>query len=187
MSKESKKSLAVGRDIKLSQLPERWRDKIEIESNSGCWLWTGAVSKSGYAIVVVAGRNCQPRNLIWEQFIGPIEKGIVLDHLCHTPSCINPAHAEAITHRENIERSLHANGLPWRTHCRRGHEYAVTGLYMVDSHIGPQRRCKVCDKMRAERWRERRLAGIAGKRSHDVGRTKRDQSDRVRNEKGQYQ
>lgn len=147
----------MGGKLSITELPAKIADKIEHEPNSDCWLWTGAISGGNYkyAISVIGRRNFQTRNLIWQQFIGPIESGLILDHLCRTPACVNPAHQEPVTYRENMERALHANGFSIQTHCRAGHEYAITGMRMVYAKVGPQRRCLACDARRSREYRAR--------------------------------
>jgi len=34
---------------------------------------------------------------------------MVIDHICHNPSCVNPEHLRQITHRQNIENRAGAN------------------------------------------------------------------------------
>lgn len=41
---------------------------------------------------------------MYEQKVGPIPEGLVIDHLCRRPRCINPAHLEAVTNEENVRR-----------------------------------------------------------------------------------
>jgi hypothetical protein len=41
-----------------------------------------------------------------EIHIGPIPPGLVLDHLCNNPPCVNPAHLEPVTAKENMRRKI---------------------------------------------------------------------------------
>ena len=43
--------------------------------------------------------------LAWEIVIGPIPDGLVLDHLCRRPVCVNPSHLEPVTDAENLRRA----------------------------------------------------------------------------------
>jgi hypothetical protein len=43
---------------------------------------------------------------VYEQLVGPIPEGLVLDHLCRNRSCCNPAHLEPVTTAENVRRGL---------------------------------------------------------------------------------
>jgi hypothetical protein len=73
-----------------------------------CWEWTGTVKPNGYANFQVPGRR-SPANAhrwLWEQLVGPIAKGLDLDHLCRNRKCVNPDHLEPVTRRENLRRGI---------------------------------------------------------------------------------
>lgn len=46
--------------------------------------------------------------LMWELVHGPVAEGLVLDHLCMQPGCVNPDHLEPVTHKENLRRARDA-------------------------------------------------------------------------------
>jgi hypothetical protein len=45
---------------------------------------------------------------MYEQKIGPIPKGLVIDHLCRNTRCVNPDHLEPVTRGENTRRGAKA-------------------------------------------------------------------------------
>ena len=73
------------------------------EPNSGCRLWLGATTGGGYPIIRVAGKNVYAHRVAYELRHGPIGGGLQAMHSCDTPSCIEPDHLVAGTHRENVE------------------------------------------------------------------------------------
>lgn len=81
-------------------LDERFRSRFFIEPNSGCWLWEGSVSTTGYGVIGRGGRggtNIFAHRLSWELHRGPIPEGVgphgtCVLHKCDTPMCVNPAH-----------------------------------------------------------------------------------------------
>ena len=95
------------------------RNSIRID-DFGCWIWTGKVSKQGYGMVA----GLFAHRLAYEVFVGPIPSPLVIDHTCHDPDtcvngdacphrrCVNPAHMEVVTQRENWLRG--AKGLAYR-------------------------------------------------------------------------
>lgn len=102
-----------------------------------CWLWTAGLQK-GYGMFAshVIGAH------VWAYttLVGPIPKGLELDHLCYVRACVNPAHLEPVTKRENILRgesfaAKHAR----KTHCKNGHPFAGENLIIKDC-----RRCLTC-------------------------------------------
>lgn len=70
----------------------------------GCWLWTGALNSAGYGHFAREGLGVVAHRWFYEQANGPIPAGLVLDHVCRTPRCVNPAHLEAVTNAENCRR-----------------------------------------------------------------------------------
>ena len=84
-----------------------------------CWPWLGPISLAGYGTASSPkGRTGQAHRLMYEEFVGPIAAGLVVDHLCHNRDiacpggiacmhrrCVNPAHLEPTTISENARRS----------------------------------------------------------------------------------
>lgn len=61
----------------------------------GCWLWTGSVQSSGYGSW--GGQGKLAHRLAYEDLVGPVPHGLVLDHLCHVRLCVNPDHLNPVT------------------------------------------------------------------------------------------
>ncbi len=74
---------------------DRLLERVEPDLNSGCWLWSGAVTTTGYGAMKMRDRGAAVRRthrLSWECHFGPIPKGMNVCHKCDTPPCCNPAH-----------------------------------------------------------------------------------------------
>lgn len=80
---------------------DRFMNKVWIVE-SGCWLWTGAVTSAGYAnFINEIGRNTLGHRWAFERYVHRIPEGMVIDHACHTTSCVNPDHLRVATFGEN--------------------------------------------------------------------------------------
>lgn len=99
--------------------------------DSGCWIWTGAPNHGGYGTFMFSsGKNgtkmVMAHRMSYETFVGKIPDGLVLDHLCVTPACVNWRHLEPVTRRIN---SLRGQGNACaqnarKTRCKRGHDFS---------------------------------------------------------------
>jgi len=122
----------------------RWRNTIEriiskhVNKTDTCWNWTG-YKKLGYGHAQYGGKLHQAHRLIYEALRGPIPEGLVIDHLCRNPSCVNPDHLEPVTQAENVRRS-HGNGS--KTHCKNGHPLSGDNVYFHS--LGNSRHCRIC-------------------------------------------
>lgn len=84
---------------------------------AGCWLWHGAVSKckgGGYGLIYVGGKEVvkSAHRVVYELERGAIPNGMDLDHLCRVRTCVNPAHLEPVTRKENLRRGLKGGPKP---------------------------------------------------------------------------
>lgn len=77
---------------------------------SPCWIWVKAVLPSGYGHCWDGrtGRMKGAHIVFYENKLGPVLEGLELDHLCRVTECVNPDHLEAVTHTENVRRSIAA-------------------------------------------------------------------------------
>lgn len=130
------------RPKKWGASPEEWfMQNHKVDSASGCWIWQGHLNP--YGKMLVKSKRIPAHVFSYELLVGPIPDGLVLDHLCRNPSCVNPRHVEPVTQRENIIRSpiAVATGNIRKSHCVNGHPLIEGNLY-----INPQghRICLQC-------------------------------------------
>lgn len=97
--------------------------KVRVDESSGCWLWTGRLSGQGYGHVSHRRKNHAAHRASYEAHIGPIPKGLEIDHRCRVRHCVNPAHLEAVTHAENVRRGDLRFVQGGKPACPRGHAY----------------------------------------------------------------
>jgi hypothetical protein len=82
---------------------ERWESRVH-RTFGGCWEWTGAKDRDGYGTMHHRNRPYRAHRFAYEQFVGPIPDGLVIDHLCTNRGCVNPEHLEPVTNAVNIKR-----------------------------------------------------------------------------------
>lgn len=71
-----------------------------------CQDGPGEVTRLGYVRIWVNGKRVLAHVHEWQKVNGPVPKGLELDHLCRNRWCRNPNHLEAVTHRENMRRTM---------------------------------------------------------------------------------
>ena len=114
-----------------------------------CWPWTGCRDAYGYGVFAINQRNQRAHRVAYELMVGPIPKGLVVDHICGRRGCVNPAHLDTVTRAENTLRG--DGGKIWRerTHCQNGHLF--TEKNTTYRHSG-SRVCRLCAKDRNRRY-----------------------------------
>ena len=121
--------------------------------SGGCWLWTGHTASNGYGRIQIDGVSMPVHRVSYEWLVGPVPDGLELDHVrargCTSRACVNPAHLEPVTHRENTLRGdTIVAAQTKRTHCPRGHELSEGNL--VPSSLKNGRRgCLTCSRAKA--------------------------------------
>jgi hypothetical protein len=128
-----------------------WRPRL-----GPCWIWIGSSNREGYGnFWAQTGRCVKAHRWAYEKLVGPIPEGLYIDHLCHRPGCVNPAHLEPVTNGENVRRGNH-----WArtiTHCPSGHPYDEANVYIERG----RRRCRTCRRERQQRRDRRRRLDAA--------------------------
>jgi len=79
--------------------------RSEPEPNTGCWLWTDAMTGVEYGSVRVAGRALSAHVLVVTLGGRTIPPGWEVDHRCGQRLCINPDHLDVVSPRENKVRA----------------------------------------------------------------------------------
>lgn len=136
-----------------SDLPERLASRITIDCTTGCWLWTAARNGKGYGMTRSDGVLVYVHRLIWHLLVDPelpVSPGRgapgQMDHRCRVRACVNPAHLEVVSNRENVIRGrvgvlgshasrfvgVNRNGRVWRAELKvDGHRVAL-GCFLTE-------------------------------------------------------
>lgn len=92
-----------------SQITLEARFWQKVTRTPSCWVWTAATNSKGYGQIGVDGRVRRAHRVAWEMANGPIPDGMVLDHRCANPACVNPDHLRVVTNAQNLQHRIGAN------------------------------------------------------------------------------
>lgn len=129
--------------------------KVDQNGPDGCWIFA-PLNPNGYGHFWYQGRFHASHRVAYLLFRGPIPDGLVLDHLCRRPACVNPWHLEAVTQRENLLRAdtFQARNAA-KTHCDHGHAFDTVNTCIS---FDGSRRCRMCARESTRRSRARKPA-----------------------------
>lgn len=138
---------------------------------SGCLLWQGSVDRKGYGKIKLAKaalgarRQTGAHRAAWLSMVGDIPVGLVLDHLCRTPACVDVSHMEIVTvqvntlrgdHRRKRGRSGRKGGAAGSSGCGA---HGLADGYLTENADGYTRwTCRPCRRARNRRYRAARAA-----------------------------
>jgi len=112
---------------------------VEYEPNTGCWLWSGPLTRGGYGVMPVRRPGSstgwgatRAHRTSYEHHVGPIPDGLHVLHKCDTRACINPDHLFLGTHGENM-RDMVAKG----RHVRASNSRSITDEQVFSIRLNP--------------------------------------------------
>lgn len=100
---DTEEDLTTDFSIYTDEYRERFAKKYR-KNKDGCWIWQGKRDSDGYGGVRVGLKFKRAHRVSYEMETGEDITGLDIDHLCHIRACVNPAHLEAVTHKENMQR-----------------------------------------------------------------------------------
>ena len=87
-------------DTDLAGNRERLLAHVTMYPDSGCWIWRGQVSNSGYGRILLkcadGTRMESAHRASYAAFVGPLPEGTQIRQTCQNRLCINPDHLEIV-------------------------------------------------------------------------------------------
>ena len=127
-----------------------------------CWLWMASLDTYGYGMFWQGPRPMRKlrrsHRVAYEASFGQIPEGFDIDHLCRNRCCVNPAHLEPVTRKENLRRGIRPGRYQSsKTHCPKGHPYEGINLFIDRG----RRHCMTCRrKYQRDYAREKRQRNV---------------------------
>lgn len=138
---QEKYAIAAANPAALAKL-----EQASSPSESGCVEWHRAKTASGYGVLTISKQLVYAHRLAYWLAHGPVEPGMVIDHICHTRACVNTDHLRVLTNEQNASEQARTR----KTHCVEGHALTGSNLRVhIDSKARPHRHCVTCNKQRS--------------------------------------
>ena len=84
------------------------------EEGNGCWLWQGPVRSDGYGVFCYKRKRYRAHRVSWNLVTEmEIPEGMQINHKCHVPACVNPAHLYCGSQQDNMNDMINAGRGVW--------------------------------------------------------------------------
>lgn len=166
-------ALPTGADPSDVSSLRRFMKKTRLDADTGCLVWIGSKQTAGYGIFGNGGkvgwlkdgtrgrgRLVLAHRWIWEREWGPIAPGLTIDHRCRNKACVNVAHLEPVTVKENNQRAWAARRAAT---CPHGHPLSGDNIRLRRG----RRECLEC---------VRRIQRAAYAKKHPVAQRRRKEA-----------
>ncbi len=91
-------------------IEDRFLDKVDKDTSTGCWEWTGATTRGGYGHIRRKVGHKEWKMVKAHRVSYELYKGSIGDfHVCHTcdtPKCVNPKHLFLGTNKDNTQDKM---------------------------------------------------------------------------------
>lgn len=132
----------------------RLASRTILDVQTGCVLWCGGTSGSGYGTISVHGRPVATHRLAYLIAHGSIPRGAMILHSCDVRRCVNPDHLRAGDYVANVAdavaRKRHSEAR--KTECIHGHPFDEANTYRLNRN----RYCRACNKAAVARFKAKK-------------------------------
>lgn len=111
------KQIAESAQLRDSDIERFWP---KVDKSNECWTWTASKDRYGYGRFKVRGKSRLAHRVSFLMQKNYLPEGMLLDHICHNRSCVNPDHLRLVTNKQNMEN---------RAGLDRNNRSGVRGVY----------------------------------------------------------
>lgn len=87
----------------MKDLFTRFTEKYKVCSETGCWLWAGALNSGGYGSLKIDRKVIAAHRVSFELYSKTIPVGQWVLHKCDVRSCVNPDHLYLGDRQQNVD------------------------------------------------------------------------------------
>jgi hypothetical protein len=139
--------LGLFRCVMGKKMGQGWKTLWVEAGEHECWPWLGRISPiTGYGKKQYCKKTFLAHRWVYEQRVGPIPGGMVIDHTCRNRSCVNPRHLRVVSQTENVrsgdackltrEQALEIKAAKsskkWGDGAKLARKYGVSGALIHD-------------------------------------------------------
>lgn len=118
-------------------MKDRFDEKWEEDTSTGCWEWTAYKSALGYGNFKVQGKHQLSHRVAFELYKGSIPNGNIVRHTCNNRSCVNPEHLVLGTQFDNMDDLAKSRGTEYLLESPEGvvHKFYNMSKFCRDNNL----------------------------------------------------